>query len=85
MLGKMVTMVAAGANHSLCLTQRGDVYSCGLNAKGQLGLGEERTVTHWTHVVGMRGMRVAKIFAGGDHSWSVLGTFPSIKMNLTLR
>ena len=39
MLGKFVTMVAAGANHSLCLTKRGDVYSCGLNTKGQLGLG----------------------------------------------
>ena len=75
MLGKVVTMVAAGANHSLCLTQRGDVYSCGLNAKGQLGIGEERTTTVWTHVVGLRGMRVAKVYAGSDHSWSVLGIF----------
>lgn len=39
MLSKPVKMVAAGANHSLCLTQRGDVFSCGLNAKGQLGVG----------------------------------------------
>jgi len=83
MLGKVVTMVAAGANHSLCLTERGDVYSCGFNAKGQLGLAEERTVTVWTHVVGLRGMRVARIFAGGDHSWAVLGTYIIIKINLT--
>jgi alpha-tubulin suppressor-like RCC1 family protein len=83
MLGKVVKMVAAGANHSLCLTSRADVYSCGLNAKGQLGVGEERTATNWTHVVGLRGMRVAKIFAGGDHSWSVLGTALLIQMNTT--
>lgn len=81
MLSKPVKMVAAGANHSLCLTQRGDVFSCGLNAKGQLGVGEERTVTVWTHVVGLRGMRVDKIYSGGDHSWAVLGTSFPIQIN----
>ena len=75
MLGKYVVKIAAGANHSLCLTKNCDVYCCGSNAKGQLGLGEEKAVTHWTHVVGLRGMRVVKIFAGGDHSWSVLGIY----------
>jgi len=30
-------MVAAGANHSLALTSRHDVFSCGYNVKGQLG------------------------------------------------
>ena len=78
MLSKPIKMVAAGANHSLCLTHRGDVFSCGLNPKGQLGVSEERTVTQWTHVVGLRGMRVAKIYSGGDHSWAVLGTDPFI-------
>ena len=40
MLGKKIKKIAAGASHSLCLTERGDVYSCGRNAHGQLGLGE---------------------------------------------
>lgn len=66
-------MIAAGANHSLCLTDNSDVYSCGYNAKGQLGLGDERSVTIWTHVTGLKGKRIEKIYAGGDHSWSVLG------------
>ena len=39
MLGKKIKKIAAGASHSLCLTERGDVYSCGRNAHGQLGLG----------------------------------------------
>ena len=43
-------MVAAGANHSIALTSRHDVYSCGYNSKGQLGLGEEKTATVWAHI-----------------------------------
>ena len=39
MLGKRIRMVAAGVSHSLCLTDKGDVFSCGLNDKSQLGLG----------------------------------------------
>lgn len=81
LLGKFIKMVAAGANHSLCLTERGDIYCCGYNAKGQLGLGDERSVTSWTHVSKLKGMKVIKIFAGGDHSWSVIGTIFTIKMN----
>lgn len=80
-MGKFIKMVAAGANHSLCLTERGDIYCCGYNAKGQLGLGDERSVTSWTHVSKLKGMKVIKIFAGGDHSWSVIGTIFTIKMN----
>jgi alpha-tubulin suppressor-like RCC1 family protein len=38
-------MIAAGSNHSLDLTARYDVYSCGLNAKGQLDLGESNSCT----------------------------------------
>ena len=38
-IGMMLIMVAAGANHSLALTSKHDLYSCGYNAKGQLGLG----------------------------------------------
>lgn len=59
LLGKRVTMVAAGASHSLCLTDRNDVFSCGYNAKGQLGLGDDRSMgtstclTNWTHVRGL--------------------------------
>jgi alpha-tubulin suppressor-like RCC1 family protein len=39
LLHKTIVMIAAGANHSMALTSRNDVYSCGYNAKGQLGIG----------------------------------------------
>lgn len=72
-------MVAAGASHSLCLTDKNDIFSCGYNAKGQLGLGDDRSltstcITNWTHVRGLQGKKVKTIYAGSDHSWAVLGT-----------
>ena len=36
---KIITMVAAGHNHSLFLTELGEVFSCGFNEFGELGLG----------------------------------------------
>jgi alpha-tubulin suppressor-like RCC1 family protein len=72
MLGKNVMMIAAGANHSLCLTNRNDIFSCGYNAKGQLGLGDEKSVTNWTPVGSLQGKKAVTIYAGGDHSWAVL-------------
>jgi len=73
-------MVAAGANHSLCLTDESDIYSCGYNAKGQLGTGDERSFTNWIHVSALQGRRTNKIYAGGDHSWAVLDEYePFIK------
>ena len=84
LLGKNVIMIAAGANHSLCLTDKSNVYSCGYNAKGQLGLGDEKSVTLWTHVTALQGKRTEKIYAGGDHSWAILGTSIPIQTPTTL-
>lgn len=83
LLGKKVLMIAAGANHSLCLTDQSNVYSCGYNAKGQLGLGDEKSVTVWTHVTALQGKRAEKIYAGGDHSWAILGIPSTIQTHTT--
>jgi X-linked retinitis pigmentosa GTPase regulator len=37
--------VSAGQNHSLFLTDTGEVYACGSNAKDQLGITEVDSVT----------------------------------------
>jgi alpha-tubulin suppressor-like RCC1 family protein len=39
--GVIVTSVAAGMNHSLCLSSVGEVYAFGDNGKGQLGCGSD--------------------------------------------
>lgn len=72
LLGKNITMVAAGANHSLCLTERRRLL-LRLQCEGAARFGDERSATIWTHVGNLQGLKVLKIYAGGDHSWSVLG------------
>lgn len=73
LLGKNIIMVAAGSNHSMALTSKRDVFCCGHNAKGQLGLGEVKSSTVWTHVNSLANKRVSSIYAGGEHSWAVIG------------
>lgn len=65
-------MVAAGSVHSLALTDKNNVYCCGYNNKGQLGLGDGKSRVVWTHITALAGKRVSKIFGGGNHSWALL-------------
>ena len=41
---KPVAKIAAGWNHSLALTEKGDLFSCGYGQYGQLGLGQQDKV-----------------------------------------
>jgi hypothetical protein len=72
LLSKPIAKIAAGWNHSLVLTEAGDLFSCGYGQYGQLGLkdGESKTMFH--HVVSLGPRNIYKIFAGGNHSWIVL-------------
>lgn len=72
MIGSNVIQVAAGWNHSMALTDRGDVYTCGYGGHGQLGHGDKESKTQFTLVQQLGNKNVTKIFAGGSHSWVVL-------------
>jgi alpha-tubulin suppressor-like RCC1 family protein len=39
-------MTAAGEAHSLFLTDLGEIYSCGFNEFGELGIGEIASINH---------------------------------------
>jgi alpha-tubulin suppressor-like RCC1 family protein len=78
-LGKHITMIAAGWNHSLAMTNKGDLYSCGYGQNGQLGLGEKESRTQFTHVHSVGNKNITKLFAGGCHSWVVLDSIVPIK------
>lgn len=65
-------MIAAGWNHSLVLTQDGDIFACGYGFFGQLGLGDDESRTVYTHVAALGPRKVERIYAGGNHSWALL-------------
>lgn len=44
LLSKPIAKVAAGWNHSLVLTKKGDIFACGYGQYGQLGLSEQKKV-----------------------------------------
>jgi regulator of chromosome condensation len=70
---KPIAQIASGWNHSLALSERGDLYACGYGTHGQLGLQEDLESKIQFTLVGSLGARnVSRIFAGGNHSWFLL-------------
>jgi alpha-tubulin suppressor-like RCC1 family protein len=61
-----VIAVAAGWEHSLALTESGEVYAWGWNKGGRLGLGDRKKRLVPTKVPGLT--EVKAIAAGGAHS-----------------
>ena len=72
-MNRTVSVIAAGWNHSLALTEQGDLYAAGYGQYGQLGLGQDtESKSKFQHVVQLGARKIYKIFAGGHHSWVVL-------------
>ncbi len=73
MIGHNIVQPAAGRNHSLILDSKGDVYACGSDLCGQIGMPDKETVrTNFSHVLSLMSVNVAQIYAGGLHSFVVL-------------
>lgn len=73
-----VVQIACGQYHTLALTNSGDLYSFGSNMYGQLGLGyESEKVTKPTLVKSLRGIPIAQLACGANHSF-ILSTSGSI-------
>ncbi|XP_058854343.1 RCC1-like G exchanging factor-like protein [Acipenser ruthenus] len=67
-----VVQVACGQDHSLFLTDTGNVYSCGWGADGQTGLGHHRVSSQPTMLRGdLVGVRVRQVVSYGDCSLAV--------------
>ncbi|XP_058856930.1 RCC1-like G exchanging factor-like protein [Acipenser ruthenus] len=67
-----VVQVACGQDHSLFLTDTGNVYSCGWGADGQTGLGHHRVSSQPTVLRGdLVGVRVRQVVSYGDCSLAV--------------
>ncbi|XP_051983066.1 probable E3 ubiquitin-protein ligase HERC3 [Xyrauchen texanus] len=67
-----VIQITCGDQHSMALTQDGQLFVWGENSHGQLGLkeGQSGTLTA-QHVQSLSGIPLAQISAGGDHSFAL--------------
>ncbi|XP_050413737.1 protein RCC2 [Patella vulgata] len=59
---------ACGKNHTLFLTDKGKVFSCGENKFGQLGLGHQNPTVTLPSKVHCKGPAIRKVACGGDFS-----------------
>jgi alpha-tubulin suppressor-like RCC1 family protein len=69
--GEHVIGVYAGENHSVALTDKGNVYTWGLNNRGQLGLGynpSNRDIVTTPELVDVSGAKIVKIAVGTYHT-----------------
>ncbi|XP_038161517.1 probable E3 ubiquitin-protein ligase HERC4 [Cyprinodon tularosa] len=67
-----VAQVACGSQHSVALTKECQVYTWGLDSRGQLGLGKRGSGARSPQQVrSLSSVPVVQIFAGGDHSFAL--------------
>lgn len=59
------------------------MYACGLNKDGQLGLGNNKSKTGFTHINCFAGINIQKFMAGGNHTWFQVDEFCPKKINYT--
>ncbi len=81
-IGKKIKQIAAGQNHSLALSQAGDLFVCGSNTDGQLGLGDTDTRTGFQHLRTLSDKNIYRVFAGGNHSWVLLDEIIPMRNNV---
>lgn len=69
--GKFVTAISCGAEHSICCTQEGKVYSWGWGRYGNIGDGE--TIDRHTPVAvtSLDGLKIEKVACGWRHSMAI--------------
>lgn len=63
-----VKQVAAGANHTVVVSQGGGLWTCGRGRNGQLGHGHFHDAGPFQRLEALRGMSVLYAVAGGSHS-----------------
>lgn len=73
--GVRVHNISAGSHHSIVQTAAGDLYACGLNKEGQLGLDHNKSKTMFCHISAFGGINIQRFMAFGNHSWFQIDEF----------
>jgi len=63
--------LAVGSHHALLLDTNGQVYSFGKGPEGQLGLSDSKESAAPTPVETLKGIAVARVYAGSDNSFAL--------------
>lgn len=79
-----IAAVSAGAHHTIAQTNAGDLYACGLNKDGQLGLGHHRSRISFTHITCFAGIQVQRFSAAGNHSWFQIDEYIPFRHNYAM-
>lgn len=66
LLSKKIVSVACGDNHTVCVTEEGEVYSWGFGKKGALGHGSTESVSQPKKVEGLS--NIVRVECGTDHT-----------------
>uniref|UniRef100_H0WDL9 Secretion regulating guanine nucleotide exchange factor n=1 Tax=Cavia porcellus TaxID=10141 RepID=H0WDL9_CAVPO len=61
-----VRKIAGGGGHSVIVTDGGDLFVCGLNKDGQLGLGHTEDVVYFTFCKSLGGCPIQQVACGWD-------------------
>ena len=78
MIDEEVTAICCGLDHSIFLTKSGSVYSCGLGADGQTGLGHYKSVGVPEKVGGdVKGEKIVQVSGCADSVLALSGKFLS--------
>lgn len=68
-----VILVAAGTQHSACITAHGTLHVTGANRRGQLGVGDLSGRLAWTPVLDLKCVRIAQVACGAAHTLALSG------------
>ena len=73
-VGLRIKQVVCGTHHTMLLSECRELYVCGSNGAGQLGLGNKEDRDTFTRVKGLpAGMRIEQLICGGRHSVLLCG------------
>ena len=65
--GKHVINIVSGYHHSIFICENGEIYSCGRNNLGQLGLGNDQYYSPPQEVLKLKGKDIIELSSGADH------------------
>ncbi|KAL9905493.1 probable E3 ubiquitin-protein ligase HERC4 isoform X2 [Glossina fuscipes] len=74
LLAKNVIQISCGSNHSVALTNCGELYSWGSNIYGQLGIANGIEIVHSSiplPITSLQGIPIAYVACGGNHSFVI--------------